>query len=152
MVRGGRDMTLTNFFNFPVIETLAGNVVRMPRGQVIENYLLEFCQEYDAGAPTIDVPESVWQSHDEVIGIWAPELQHEGGVRGVRFDPPLEPGDPLPDWQPPLAPHRPSTDPYQPILEMEMDIRRRTSWGFPPLKKGLAALMRPRRASGKLID
>lgn len=151
-VPGGRDMTLSNFFNFEQVETEAGPMVRMPRGLVLENYLLEFCKEWDGGGPLIDVPLSSWTEHDRVIGVWAPELQHEGGVRGVRLDPPREPGEPLPPWLPPLAPNRPDSDPYKPISEMETDIRRRTSWGFPPIK-GLAALNRfKRRSSERMVD
>lgn len=141
-------MTLSNFFNFEQ----AGTVVRVPRGMVLENYLLEFCNEFDTGGPIIEVPLATWSQHDQVIGIWAPELQQEGGVRGMKLDPPREPGDPLPDWQPPFAPNRPSTDPYRPISEMEADVRRRASWGFTPLKS-LGGLSRLRRRSWtKLVD
>lgn len=151
-VPGGRDMTLSNFYNFETLETESGPVVRVPRGLVLENYLLEFCAEWDLGGPTIDVPAEVWAKQDRVIGVWAPELQHEGGVRGIRLDPPREDGDPLPPWQPPLAPNRPDTNPYKPISEMETDIRRRTSWGFPPIK-GLASLVRfKRRSSERMVD
>lgn len=143
-------MTLSNFFNFERIDTDAGTVVRVPRGMLLENYLLEFCSEWDAGGPTVDVPAPSWDEHDRVIGIWAPELQHEGGVRGVRLDQPRKPGDPAPTWEPPLAPNRPSSDPYKPIMEIETDIRRRASWGYAPLK-GIFSLDRFRRA-GKLID
>jgi hypothetical protein len=151
-VRGGRDMTLTNFFNFEQVETDNGPVVRVPRGLALENYLLEFCAEFDTGGPEIDVPAEAWAEHDDVIGIWAPELQHEGGVRGVRLDKPRREGDPLDQWEPPLAPNRPSSDPYKPISEMETDIRRRTSWGFAPLK-GLVSLNRYRRKSSeRMVD
>jgi hypothetical protein len=151
-VRGGRDMTLTNFFNFEQAETDNGPVVRVPRGLLLENYLLEFCAEYDTGGPFVDVPAGVWAEHDQVIGIWAPELQHEGGVRGIRLDKPRQPGDPVDPWEPPLAPNRPSSDPYKPISEMETDIRRRTSWGFAPLK-GLVSLERYRRKSSeRMVD
>ncbi len=151
-VRGGRDMTLSNFFNFEQVETEGGPVVRVPRGMVLENYVLDFCKEWDGGGPTIEVPLTSWHEHDEVIGIWAPELQHEGGVRGLRRDPPRQPGDPPPSWQPPLAPNRPDTDPYKPVSEMETDIRRRTAWGFAPLK-GLGGFGRYRRKSQeRMID
>lgn len=151
-VRGGRDMTLSNFFNFELLETDVGPVVRVPRGLLLENYLLEFCSEWDMGGPVIDVPAIKWEEHDDVIGIWAPELQHEGGVRGVRLDALRRPGDGLDPWEPPLAPNRPSSDPYKPITEMETDIRRRTSWGFAPLK-GLASLNRyRRRSSERMVD
>jgi hypothetical protein len=151
-VRGGRDMTLSNFFNFDQVETSAGPAVRVPRGLLLENYLLEFCSEFDTGGPSVDVPLATWEEHDEVIGIWAPELQHEGGVRGVRLDRERQPGDPAEAWEPPLAPHRQSSDPYKPISEMETDLRRRTSWGFAPLR-GLVSLNRFRRTSSeRLID
>lgn len=151
-VRGGRDMTLSNFFNFETFESEAGPVVRVPRGLWLENYLLEFCAEWDTGGPFIDVPAASWQAHDTIIGIWAPELQHEGGVRGVRLDKARKAGDPIEPWEPPLAPNRPSSDPYKPVSEMELDIRRRTSWGFAPLR-GLASLTRSRRKSSqRLVD
>lgn len=143
-------MTLSNFFNFERIDTGIGTVVRVPRGMLLENYLLAFCSEWDTGGPTVDVPASSWDERDEVIGIWAPELQHEGGVRGVRLDRPRGNEDPKLTWEPPLAPNRPSSDPYKPLMEMETDIRRRASWGFVPLK-GVFSLDRFRRA-GKLID
>lgn len=151
-VRGGRDMTLSNFFNFELVENGSGPVVRVPRGLALENYLLEFCAEFDTGGADIDVPAEAWAEHDDVIGIWAPELQHEGGVRGMRLDKPRQEGDPIDRWEPPLAPNRPSSDPYKPITEMEIDIRRRTSWGFAPLK-GLASLNRYRRKSSeRMVD
>ena len=152
-VRGGRDMTLSNFFNFEQVESDAGPVLKVPRGMLLENYLLDFCNEWDTGGAFIEVPASAWAERDEVVGIWAPELQEEGGVRGVRLDPPRNPGDPLPQWEPPFAPNRPSSDPYKPVTEMEADIRRRTSWGFAPLKKSLYALDRfRRRTSERLVD
>ena len=151
-VRGGRDMTLSNFFNFEQVETEAGPVVRVPRGMILENYILEFCKEWDSGGSTVDVPVASWNDHDHVIGIWAPELQHEGGVRGLKVDPPRKPGDPVPDWQPPYAPNRPSSDPYKPVTEMEVDVRRRTAWGFAPLKS-LGGLSRLRRKSSeRMVD
>ncbi|MEX0789707.1 MAG: hypothetical protein WD178_02925 [Actinomycetota bacterium] len=145
-------MTLTNFFNFEQAETDLGPVVRVPRGLLLENYLLDFCAEHDTGGPFVDVPAAVWAEHDQVIGVWAPELQHEGGVRGVRLDKPRLPGDPVDPWEPPLAPNRPSSDPYKPISEMETDIRRHASWGFAPLK-GLVSLNRYRRKSSeRMVD
>lgn len=153
-VKGGRDMTLSNFFNFESAETAAGPVVQVPRGMFLENYLLEFCAEWDTGGAFVEVPASAWEERDEVIGIWAPELQQEGGVRGVRLDRERDPGEPLESWHPPLAPNRPSSDPYKPVSEMETDIRRRTSWGFAPLKtRSVYALNRLRRASSqRLVD
>ena len=145
-------MTLSNFFNFELVENGSGPVVRVPRGLALENYLLEFCAEFDTGGPDIDVPTEAWAEHDDVIGIWAPELQHEGGVRGMRLEKPRQEGDPIERWEPPLAPNRPSSDPYRPITEMETDIRRRTSWGFAPLK-GLASLNRYRgKSSERMVD
>ncbi|HEX2054363.1 MAG TPA: hypothetical protein VHJ78_11645 [Actinomycetota bacterium] len=150
-VKGGRDMTLSNFFNFETIQTDAGPTVQVPRGMMIENYLLEFCKEWDTGGPIVNVPLTSWEEHDEVIGIWAPELQQEGGVRGLKADPPLKPGEPLPEWQPPFAPNRPSSDPYKSITEIEADVRKRTSWGFTPLRS-LGGLSRLRRRSSQRVD
>lgn len=145
-------MTLTNFFNFERAGTDAGTVVKVPRGMLLENYVLEFCKEFDTGGPIIDVPLASWDEHDEVIGIWAPELQQEGGVRGLRLDPPLKAGDQPPVWQPALAPNRPDSDPYKPVTEMEFDVRKRTAWGFAPLK-GIGGLGRFKRTSQKrMVD
>lgn len=142
-------MTLTNLYNFEEAETLGGTVVRVPRGMLLENYLLKFCLEWDTGGPVVEVPLAAWREHDEIIGVWAPELQHEGGVRGVRAD---RPGNDPAGWEPPIAPNRPLTDPYKPLSEMEADVRRRTAWGFVPLR-GFAALQRFRRSSSqRLID
>lgn len=138
-------MTLSNFYNFERTYKDGGPVVRVPRGMAIENYRLEFCLEWDTGAAVIDVPAQRWEEHDEVIGVWAPELQHEGGVRGIRLDDPDNNGA---VWEPPLAPNRPKTNPYEPVTEMEVDVRRRTSWGFRPTK-GMAALSRLNR---RLLD
>jgi len=144
-------MTLSNFFNFEQVETENGPVVRVPRGMVLENYVLQFCTEWDEGGPVMDIPLTSWNEHDEVIGVWAPELQHEGGVRGLRMDPPQESGGP-PPWHLPLAPNRPDTDPYKPVSEMEVDVRRRTSWGFTPLK-GIGGLSRfKRRSQERMVD
>jgi len=104
-VSGAQDMTLSNFFNFPAHDGNDGRVVEVSRGVALEHQSLDFCLDFDTGVgSTIDVPQTIWDRHDEVIGIWAPELQEEGGMRGMKLDA----GSQLDwVWHAPVAPTKP---------------------------------------------
>ncbi|MEX2588506.1 MAG: hypothetical protein WD602_11035 [Actinomycetota bacterium] len=129
-VFGGQDMTLTNFFDFPRGVTDQGEVVHVARGLAMEDKLLSWCLEWDRGAPTIDVPVAEWDRRDEVIGIWAPELQHEGGIRGMKFDSLQDQSDSI-YANVPIAPNRPPPDRVRGFTLLERDLRRKTKAAEP---------------------
>jgi hypothetical protein len=116
-VSGAQDMTLSNFFNFVTQERAGGEVVEVLRGVALEDRSLEFCLDFDTGVGSaIDVPLHIWDQHDEVIGIWAPELKEEGGMRGMKFD---AGGGSDWVWQAPVAPTKPHD-----IHKMAASLRR----------------------------
>jgi hypothetical protein len=135
-------MTLTNFFNFPTEDRPGGKVVLVARGMALENQSLDFCLDYDSGSgSTIAVPFEVWKKHDSVIGIWAPELQHEGGIRGMKFDGPVS--GPRPSvWEAPVAPTKPH-DIRHMASSLRRDLRRK-GW-VPQVLEGFIASWEPWR-------
>lgn len=120
-VSGAQDMTLTNLFNFPMEQ----GVVSVLRGMAIENEILSWCLEYDTevGA-TIEIPLPVWSTHDRVIGIWAPELMQEGGIRGLQFDEPTQPLGIHGVSNSPVAPTK-RADIKRTSFVLERDLRRK---------------------------
>ena len=142
-VSGAQDMTLTNFFNFPIEQRPSGSVVLVPRGMALENQSLDFCLDLDTGAgATIPVPMEVWKKHDAVIGIWAPELKHEGGIRGMKFDVPEESAPRPAVWEAPVAPTKPHD-----IKHMTTSLKRhlrRKGWA-PQELDGFTAYWEPWR-------
>lgn len=123
-------MTWTNFFDFPRGTTDKGEVVHVTRGLAMEDKALAWCLEWDEGGPTIDIPAAEWNKRDEVIGIWAPELQHEGGIRGMKFDSLNEQSDSI-YANVPVAPNRPSPDRVRRFTLLERDLRRKTKAAEP---------------------
>lgn len=119
-VSGAQDMTLTNLFNF----AMEPGVVIVLRGMAIENEILSWCLDYDTEVgSSIEVPLPDWLAHDTVIGIWAPELVQEGGIRGLRCDrvgEEYEPGI----WDSPIAPTK-RADIKQTAFSLERDVRRK---------------------------
>ena len=139
-VSGAQDMTLSNFFNFPTHDGDEGHVVQVQRGVALENHSLDFCLDFDTGVgSTIEVPLKIWDQHDEVIGLWAPELKEEGGMRGMKFDT----GNVLDwVWQTPVAPTKPHD-----IGKMAAGFRRhlrRKGW-VPQEVNGLSVSWEPWR-------
>jgi hypothetical protein len=121
-VSGAQDMTLSNFFNFP--KTPDGKLVLVPRGYALENQSLDFCLDYDSGSgSTIVVPVEAWQKNDRVVGVWAPELQQEGGIRGMKFDG-AESGPRPAVWEAPVAPTKPH-DIRNMAPSLRRDLRRK---------------------------
>ncbi|MGQ0678535.1 MAG: hypothetical protein ACT4OM_02560 [Actinomycetota bacterium] len=119
-VSGAQDMTMSNLFNFPVDR----DVVSVQRGVAIENEILSWCLDYDTElGSTIEVPLDQWRRHDGVIGIWAPELMHEGGIRGMRTDA-GDQSDFHDVWRAPIAPVK-RQDIKRTALTLEKDLRRR---------------------------
>ena len=141
-VSGAQDMTLTNFFNFPVEQRPAGAVVLVSRGIALENESLAFCLEHDPGpgTTTIPVPLEVWQRHDRVIGIWAPELKDEGGIRGMKFDELSHFRES--EWESPVAPTKPH-DIRNMAASLKRNLRRK-GWA-PQELEGFTAYWEPWR-------
>ena len=141
-VSGAQDMTLTNFFNFPTEKRAGAEVILVPRGIAMENHSLDFCLDFDSGSGSvIAVPIDVWRKHDRVIGIWAPELKEEGGMRGIKFDKP-DGGPPSSVWEAPVAP----TKPHE-IKDMAPSLKRhlrRKGWA-PQELDGFTAYWEPWR-------
>lgn len=147
---GAQDMTWTNYFDFPRSFTEGGEVVHVSRGLAMENKALSWCMRWDVGGPTIDVPLDEWDAHDEVIGIWAPELQHEGGIRGMKFDSLQDPSDSI-YANVPVAPNRPAPDRIRRFTLLERDLRRKTMQGEPiKVKKGWTPWWNRPRGDGTL--
>lgn len=124
-VFGAQDMTWTNYFDFPRSNTTRGEVVHVSRGLAMENKALSWCMDFDQGGPTIEVPVREWERHDQIIGVWAPELQHEGGIRGMKFDSLQENPDDM-YVNVPIAPNRPPPDRVRRFSLLERDLRRKT--------------------------
>lgn len=113
-------MTLTNLFNFAMEQ----GRVSVQRGMALENEVLSWCLDYDTEiGSTIEVPLPEWLAHDTVIGVWAPELVQEGGIRGLRCD---KSGDPYNQdvWSAPVAPTK-RWDVRHAALGLERDVRRK---------------------------
>lgn len=140
-VSGAQDMTLTNFFNFPVEHRPDGATVLIARGMALENESLAFCLDHDTGSgATIRVPLEIWTRHDRVIGIWAPELREEGGIRGMKFDDSVTPR--ASEWESPVAPTKPHD-----IRHMAETLKRnlrRKGWA-PQELEGFTAYWEPWR-------
>lgn len=130
-VFGAQDMTWTNLFDFPRGVTEKGEVVHVARGLAMDNKSLSWCLKWDEGGPTIDVPVDEWEAHDEIIGIWAPELQHEGGIRGMKFDALTEHDGSSLYPNLPVAPNRPPPERVRRFSILEKDLRRKTRMGEP---------------------
>lgn len=114
-------MTLSNLFNFPTEQ----GTVKVQRGMAMENQILAWCLEYDDEiGPVIEVPAHDWQARDQVIGVWAPELVQEGGIRGLRCDTSEEHPHVEGVWGSPVAPTK-RADIQRTALTLERDLRRK---------------------------
>lgn len=138
-VHGGQDMTMTNFFNFTRRLGAGGAFVQVSRGLAMEDGSLAWVFSWDSGTgPTIDVPLDEWDKRDRVIGVWAPELKQEGGMRGLKLDAGLGDAGPEGIGEAAVAPPLPlQEEPETPASPSDGGIRKRIwSPGTGPPQQG----------------